>query len=265
MDDKYAMFWITVFLTIPLIASADTIFLMKQDMLFVYDPVAQSVDPYMGAEYGGVVGVDFDELASAPNGVLYGIKKKQGGVGFWIYSVGVPTSAIVCDYSAGDAMIGNIRVASGDLRFTYGIDSNMELWYASGDKMDYTINIAQCFVTARGLLIRDACTSGALHGNQAPQGGTLNMRYCASNDGSVFDVATNTTVGSISLNGAVPNFGLDLFVYCPTYGGLYLFYETTPGGLIFDNAVPGIQGVRNISFGLGDSSMKWAASSVGWC
>lgn len=247
------MFWISVFLTIPLIASADTIFLMKQDTLFVYDPVAQSVDPYMGA---GVVGMDFDELASAPNGGLYGIKKKQGGMGFLIYSVGVPTSAVVCDYSAGDIMVGNTRVASGDLRFTYGIDLNMELWYASGDKIDYTINIAQCFVTARGLLIRDACTSGALHGNQ---------RYCASNDGSVFEVATNTTVGSISLNGTIPNFGLDLFVYCPTYGGLYLFYETTPGGLIFDNAVPGIQGVQNISFPLGDSTIKWVASSVGWC
>jgi hypothetical protein len=144
------------------------------------------------------------------------------------------------------------------------MDSNHDLWYAATNNVEYTISIPGCLVTARGTLLRENCTSGALLGNQAASGGTLNLRFCATNDGVVYDVSANTVAGSINLNGTVANFGLDLFVYCQTYG-LYLFYETNAGGLLFDNVVQGVFGAQNISFPLGDTSKKWAATSTIWC
>lgn len=252
--------------TIPPIAKRDTlpdgytVYLSVEDVVFVFDPVAVSVMPYLGGEFGGVVGVVFDELFTSSGGILYGLKKKQGGVGFTVYAVNVPSSTVMCDYTTP----GGVSGESGDVRFVYGMDSNYDLWYVAINNIEYTISIPGCLVTARGVLLQENCTSGALLGNQAASGGTLNVRFCATNEGVVYDLSTNIVAGSVSVNSTAINFGLDLFVYCPTYG-LYLFYETNSGGLLFDNAVEGPFGAQNISFPLGDPTKKWSAASTMWC
>lgn len=238
--------------TIPPIAKRDnnfdpmySIYLLVSNVLFVFDPTAISVMPYMGQGYVGIV---FDDIFTFPTtNALYGLKKKDTNDGFYLYTVGVPTSTQLCEHTGGN------------VKFLYGVDFSGNLWYVGTDNIEYTISIPGCVVTTRSTLIYDNCTSGALVGNQAASGGILDQRFCVNDAGVIYDVSSNATVASVNIvNGT--NFGFDLFSYCDTYT-LFLFYETNAGGLLFTD----IYGNTNITFPFGDPTKKWSATSMLWC